>query len=101
VLAALEASHRTFAKTMPRTPHWYALRKTWTAKVPFEAVVRFIRDHGTVWERELCLPRPRRLDALDDGGAVASHNLDQQGEDPAVLQPITIDARHLGRSTCL
>jgi hypothetical protein len=47
VAAALQASQWAFAKTMPHNPHWYTLRKDWVAKVSFEAVVQYIRDHGT------------------------------------------------------
>ena len=35
-----------FAKTMPKTPHHYTLRKTWEDEGVFEEVVQFIRDHG-------------------------------------------------------
>jgi hypothetical protein len=47
VVAALQASQWAFAKTMPHNPHWYTLRKDWVAKVSFDAVVQYIRDHGT------------------------------------------------------
>jgi hypothetical protein len=48
VVAALLASEWTFAKSMPLYPHWYTLRKAWTAKVPFGEVVQYIRDHGVM-----------------------------------------------------
>jgi hypothetical protein len=47
IVAALLAAEWAFAKTMPDNPHWYTLRKDWAAKLPFEAVVQYIRDHGT------------------------------------------------------
>lgn len=37
-----------FAKTMPDNPHFYTLKKKWKGKEEFEALVQFIRDHGTV-----------------------------------------------------
>jgi hypothetical protein len=46
VAATLEVQTWTFARTMPKNPHEYTLRKTWTGDLPFEAVVQFIRDHG-------------------------------------------------------
>jgi uncharacterized membrane protein YbaN (DUF454 family) len=35
-----------YAKSMPRFPHWYTLRRSWRNAADFEAVVQFIRDHG-------------------------------------------------------
>lgn len=35
-----------YAKTMPRNPHHYALRKNWGDDADFEATVRFIREYG-------------------------------------------------------
>ena len=35
-----------FAKTMPKTPHHYTLRKTWGVGKDFEDCVQFIRDNG-------------------------------------------------------
>lgn len=46
VAAALEQSEWIYAKTMPQCPHWYTLRKKWSAPAPFEPLVQFIRDHG-------------------------------------------------------
>lgn len=46
VARALIRHRWIFAKTMPKTPHWYTLRKEWTAPPEFEAVVQFIRDKG-------------------------------------------------------
>lgn len=42
----LEAATYKFAKTMPKTPHWYTLRKTWSDEALFERVVQAIRDLG-------------------------------------------------------
>jgi hypothetical protein len=46
VVKALETAIWTFAKTTPQTAYWYTLRQMWRHPVPFEAVVRYIRDHG-------------------------------------------------------
>lgn len=46
VAEALLAQPYRFAKTMPQCPHEYCLRKNWTAAVPFDNVVAFIRKHG-------------------------------------------------------
>ena len=35
-----------FAKTMPKTPHWYTLRKTWGNDILFDEIVLLIRKHG-------------------------------------------------------
>jgi hypothetical protein len=35
-----------FAKTMPKYPHWYTLRKEWNDDVLFDKVVIFIRKNG-------------------------------------------------------
>jgi hypothetical protein len=48
VVAALESVAWNFAKSMPHIPHWYTLRWDWKAKVPFEAVVTYIREHGSM-----------------------------------------------------
>ncbi len=36
----------TFAKTMPKNPHRYTLRKNWDDATPFKNVVQFVRNHG-------------------------------------------------------
>lgn len=46
VAAALLSQSWTFAKTMPRNPHFWTLRKTWDADVQFDDVVRYIREAG-------------------------------------------------------
>lgn len=53
VQACLEAHSWTFAKTMPKVPHFYTLRKHWKGPLEFEAVVQWMRDHGKVmkWGR--------------------------------------------------
>lgn len=35
-----------FAKTMPKWPHYYTLRKNWSSNELFDAVVVYIREHG-------------------------------------------------------
>ena len=42
----LEKSEWVFAKTMPETPHFYTLKRTWEDKKQFESVVVYIRKHG-------------------------------------------------------
>ena len=37
-----------FAKTMPRNPHWYTLRRKWVNDSEFIWVVTFIRRHGYI-----------------------------------------------------
>lgn len=38
----------TFAKTMPKNPHYYTLKKNWGNPEEFERCVMFIRKHGYV-----------------------------------------------------
>src|SRR5262249_5547856 len=45
IQALLEAHPWTFARTMPRNPHEYTLRKTWEHDQEFVQVVLFIRTH--------------------------------------------------------
>jgi len=35
-----------FAKTQPKNPHYYALRKKWVGDVPFDILLLFIREYG-------------------------------------------------------
>jgi len=35
-----------YAKSMPKFPHWYTLRETWSDDPLFDEVVAFIRKHG-------------------------------------------------------
>ena len=42
----LQAADWQFAKTMPETPHWYTLRRTWLQSADFERAVRIIRKYG-------------------------------------------------------
>lgn len=35
-----------FAKTMPKYPHWYTLRKEWKDDELFDRVVIYIRENG-------------------------------------------------------
>ena len=54
MVAALEGATWTFAKTMPKNPHFWTARKKWHPAT-FEAVVGFIRDHGeteTFWKKK-------------------------------------------------
>ena len=41
-----EENQWIFAKTMPETPHFYTLKRTWGDKKQFESVVIYIREHG-------------------------------------------------------
>jgi len=43
---ALEAHEWVYAKTMPRNPHEYTLRKAWQDDAMFDAVVMHIRELG-------------------------------------------------------
>lgn len=46
---ALVKDHQwQFAKTMPKCPHWYTLRKQWKVEGEFEWFVAFIRGFGVV-----------------------------------------------------
>ena len=42
----LEENKWIFAKTMPETPHFYTLRRTWSDEKKFESIVEYIREHG-------------------------------------------------------
>lgn len=42
----LEGSNWIFAKTMVHNPHEYTLRKSWDDHDQFEAVIKYIRQHG-------------------------------------------------------
>lgn len=46
VASDLLAQEWTFAKTMPRDPHWYTLRKRWQEDEAFERAVRYLRRVG-------------------------------------------------------
>jgi SAM-dependent methyltransferase len=35
-----------FAKTMPKSPHWYTLRREWRNNPLFDEIVQLIRDYG-------------------------------------------------------
>ena len=48
IQALLEAHPWTFARTMPKNPHEYTLRKTWEHDQEFVQVVLYIRTHGKV-----------------------------------------------------
>ena len=45
VTELLEAHPFRFAKTMPKHPHWYTLRKEWD-ELEYMAVALYIRDEG-------------------------------------------------------
>jgi hypothetical protein len=51
--ALLNSAEWIFAKTMPKYPHHYTLRKNWKNDVDFIFVVEFIRENGyiEVWHR--------------------------------------------------
>ena len=36
----------TFAKTMPKIPHWYTLEKHWSDKALYKEVVNYINENG-------------------------------------------------------
>src|SRR3990167_10813289 len=38
----------TFAKSMPKNPHWYTLKKNWEHKDLFEYIVDYIRGYGHI-----------------------------------------------------
>lgn len=42
----LETAKWTFAKTMPESPHWYTMVKSWSIKADFYDTVQGIRDLG-------------------------------------------------------
>lgn len=42
----LETHDYRYAKTMPKWPHWYTLRKTWGNDADFVFAVETIREHG-------------------------------------------------------
>ena len=42
----LEENKWIFAKTMPETPHFYTLRRTWSDEKKFESIVEYIREQG-------------------------------------------------------
>ena len=42
----LLANEWHFAKTMPKFPHWYTLRREWEDGDSFENAVLFIRENG-------------------------------------------------------
>ncbi len=44
----LESAEYRFAKTMPRNPHWYTLRRTWKDNKLFDEVVKYIRENAYV-----------------------------------------------------
>ena len=46
VAKALHSARWTFAKTMPHNPHEWTLRRDWPGRVPFDAVVAYIRERG-------------------------------------------------------
>lgn len=48
LIALLQTASFRFAKTMPRHPHWYTLRKTWESDADFVACVVLIRARGVV-----------------------------------------------------
>ena len=52
-VARLESARYVFARTMPRIPHWYTLRKWWANPGDYEAAGRVILEHGEAlyWNR--------------------------------------------------
>ena len=46
ISAALLSQKWIYAKTQPKSPHEYCLRKDWLAKISFDDVVMYIRQHG-------------------------------------------------------
>jgi len=47
VAASLINADYKFAKTMPEHPHFYTLKEKWTSDIPFEEVVKFMRENST------------------------------------------------------
>jgi len=43
---AVQANEFVFAKTMPKNPHYYAVRKNWVGKMPYDDFVLLIRKYG-------------------------------------------------------
>lgn len=43
---AIEQNEWRFAKTMPRNPHWYALRENWVGELDFNIFIIYIRQFG-------------------------------------------------------
>jgi len=43
---ALTQQHFTFAKTMPKQPHHYTLRKHWQGEFSFDEIVQLLRDNS-------------------------------------------------------
>jgi hypothetical protein len=46
LIEALAKAVFRYAKTMPKFPHWYTLRKDWESDKEFDAAVWAIRKHG-------------------------------------------------------
>ena len=44
ILDSIALNHWIFAKTMPESPHYYALRKQWQGDVTFNHMVQIIRN---------------------------------------------------------
>jgi hypothetical protein len=42
----LESAEYQFAKTMPKTPHWYTLKQTWKKEEEFLQAVLGVRHYG-------------------------------------------------------
>jgi hypothetical protein len=55
--------HWVFAKTMPKHPHWYTLRKNWNNDSDFDKVVDFIRQNGRI---EYFLGKPYTVLDIED-----------------------------------
>ena len=43
---AIQANEFVFAKTMPKNPHYYVVRKNWVGKMPFDDFALLIRKYG-------------------------------------------------------
>jgi hypothetical protein len=46
ISGALLSQKWIYAKTQPRNPHEYCLRNAWSAKISFDDLVMYIRQHG-------------------------------------------------------
>jgi hypothetical protein len=46
IIEQLTSAEYVFAKTMPRMPHWYTLKRKWADPKAFEECVEFIRANG-------------------------------------------------------
>ena len=58
VCRLLERHPWVYARTMPKTPHWYTILKAWPDQEAFDDVVQFIRERGVT---EIFRRKPYRV----------------------------------------